>query len=85
MKTKPYTDAYIVEYPNGDQTLERNTSKYPASIKVVTHTVLAGETLSNIAFKYYGDSSYWMYIADYNSIYNPLFDLKPGDVLNIPL
>lgn len=85
MKTKPYTDAFIIEYPNGDKTLERNPSNYPSSINIRTHTVLPGETIANIAFKYYGDSSYWMYIADFNGLFNPLLDIGPGDILKIPL
>ena len=85
MKTRPYEKAYIVDYKDGDVSLESMDQYYPSSIMVVSHTVLPDETLHSIAFKYYGDSSYWMYIANFNNLFFPLRDISPGDILQIPL
>jgi nucleoid-associated protein YgaU len=43
-----------------------------------------GETLQNIAYRYYGDSGKWYIIAEYNNIINPFTELKGGMVLMIP-
>lgn len=85
MKTRPYEDAIIINYPEGDVSLERPISKYPPSPRVVTHTVLPGETIHSISFQYYGDSAYWMYIADFNNLMFPLGELESGSILQIPL
>lgn len=37
-----------------------------------------------IAYKYYGDVSWWWVIATYNKIANPLTDLTIGTVLLLP-
>lgn len=47
------------------------------------HTVRRGDTLSQIAFKEYGDPAQWRIIADHNAIRNPLV-LTPGWELEIP-
>lgn len=78
----PYGDSYIVQYPDGNVFLERNTLKSRTTYK--SHTVKEGETIQSIAFQYYGDSGYWVYIADYNAVYNPFIDLEEGLELLIP-
>jgi hypothetical protein len=47
------------------------------------HTVRAGETLSAIAAKYYGNAALWPRIADANGIRDPR-KLQIGQVLTIP-
>lgn len=49
-----------------------------------THVVQVGETLSQIAYEMYDDPTQWRYIADQNSILDPL-QLTPGTVLEIPM
>lgn len=44
--------------------------------------VVEGETLSWIAYREYGDPSYWRHIAETNQLANPL-ELRPGQVLNL--
>ena len=61
----------------------------PAAVKFIAdHTVAAGETLSQIALKYYKNSGreFWMKIYEANKAAigdNPGM-LKPGTVLKIP-
>lgn len=47
------------------------------------HTVKAGETLSAIAVRYYGNANMWMRIADANGIRDPK-KLAVGTVLTLP-
>jgi hypothetical protein len=47
------------------------------------HTVVAGETLELLAFRYLGSSGAWWMIADANPATFPL-DLAPGTVVAIP-
>ena len=47
------------------------------------HTVVAGETIELLAFRYLGSSTAWWMIADANPAVFP-FDLTPGSVLAIP-
>lgn len=55
--TSPYEDSYVIKFPDGDVSLERNISAI--SSDHIIHSVLEGETIQNIAFKYYGDSGMW--------------------------
>lgn len=84
MSVSPYEDSYIVEYPNGEQTLERFKFKHNKSSSDIVHTVLDGETIQSIAFKYYGNSGFWYRIADINNIYNPIEEVVSGMQLLIP-
>lgn len=79
----PYYGAYIIDLGDGDKILEK-----PRSINVTplrtTHTVLEGETLQNIAFRYYGNSGYWTKIAEANNIFFQYTELEAGMELIIP-
>ena len=48
------------------------------------HTVIAGETLPAIAYKYYNKASLYWVIMDANPTLMHIFDIKAGDILNIP-
>lgn len=50
---------------------------------VKTHTVVAGESLSKIAKRYYNDGSKWTLLASANKISNPNLIYK-GKILTIP-
>ncbi|MCB9420967.1 MAG: LysM peptidoglycan-binding domain-containing protein [Ardenticatenaceae bacterium] len=49
-----------------------------------SHVVQPGETLSNIAARYYGSSGDYWRIANCNNIYPPNYIIYVGDVLAIP-
>jgi len=53
--------------------------------EVRTHTVVAGETLSKIAKKYYGNANEWpkIFAANKDKLKNPDL-IRPGQVLKIP-
>lgn len=87
MTYDPYKiqNCVTVQFDDGDIILERHSMALnPGQNFRAEHTVLEGETLASIANQYYGDSGYWVMIADVNSIYEPLNDLKPGMLLLIP-
>ena len=84
--TTPYNvdDTFILNYPDGEYSLERLDKTYLLKAPDVTHTVIEGETLQSIAFKYYKDSGRRGDIATINEIVDP-FDIAPGMNLIIPL
>ena len=47
------------------------------------HTVVAGDRIDLIAYRYLGDARLWWIICDYNDIFFPL-ELDPGTELRIP-
>ena len=84
--TTPYNvdETFILNYPDGEYSLERLDITYLLKASDVTHTVIEGETLQSIAFKYYKDSGRWGDIATINEIVDP-FDIAPGMNLIIPM
>lgn len=83
----PYDSAYIMQYDEGEFSLERRIPIPIVSNEDKTHTLMDGETLQSIAYRYYGDSGNWYKIAEANGIMNPLSDteLFVGRQLRIPL
>jgi hypothetical protein len=59
--------------------IELYTQRFPQTFqnsgRYEQHTMKEGETLQSIAYRYYGDSGYWGYIADANGILDP-FDIQ---------
>jgi len=49
----------------------------------ITHTLIGGETLDQLAKHYYGREDLWWRIADANPMRYPL-DWRPGDRIVIP-
>ena len=47
------------------------------------HTVVEGDRIDLLTFRYLGDANLWWIICDYNDIYFPL-ELEAGAVLRIP-
>ena len=84
--TSPYNlnDSYVVKYKDGESSVERVDKTYSLKSSNRSHTVLEGETLQSISFRYYGDSGRWGDIATFNGIIDP-FSLEVGDSLQIPL
>tara|TARA_R110002012_G_scaffold176458_1_gene341350 strand:+ start:1908 stop:2204 length:297 start_codon:yes stop_codon:yes gene_type:complete len=82
-------NAYIITYDKDNQTsLERVKNSYIVkSNEDKVHTVIEGERLDTISYKYYGDSKFWWAIADTNDIKDTLinpFQLTSGTKLLIP-
>jgi hypothetical protein len=51
--------------------------------QVQYHEVSGGDRLDAIAAQYYGTSSYWRVLADFNGLADP-FDIQAGQILLIP-
>lgn len=85
-KHHPYESGYVIDYGDGDFSLESNLGILRTELPETIHTFIEGETLHSIAYKYYGDSGLWYHIANANSILNPwdTNELYPGRILNIP-
>lgn len=82
--SSPFNDAYIVKYDDGDVSLEVDPPIISRSTSDILHKVKSGETLQNIAFRYYGDSGLWYVIAEANVILNPFEELENHNLLLIP-
>lgn len=80
----PYKNAYALNYGDGDYSLEAPIPSVPSSSNDIQHTVKDGETLQNIAFRYYEDSGKWYIIAEANGILNPFKELESGTLIRIP-
>ncbi len=78
-----YNNFTIARFKDGELSLDRRVFNYRPSSNDKFHTVLEGERLDSIAYKYYKDSTLWHIIADVNVITNP-FSIEPGDELVIP-
>jgi nucleoid-associated protein YgaU len=55
----------------------------PSDEQVVTHEVVEGERIDEIASRYYGDPSWWRALAAFNGVADPT-SLPPPDALRIP-
>ena len=62
---------------------QADTTLYDITGVWVEHKVVAHETLTRIALKYYGDKKLWPYIVKYNSLARP-DDLSKGMKIVIP-
>ena len=80
----PYTKSVRIKYSDGTSTLERIPSTFSLTGKEKVHTLLEGETLQSVAFRYYGDSGLWADIADANNIIDPFTEVYRGKQLIIP-
>lgn len=81
--SSPYDNARIITYPDGEQSLDPIINEPVLTEKV--HTVLPGETLQSISYKYFGDSGRWGDIMQANNLLNPFTEIQPYDQLIIPL
>lgn len=79
----PYTTGFIMVYNEGDSSLERFPIKYKQSINDKLHMVTTWDTLSDLAYDFYGSSKWWWLIADVNNVFDP-FNLTPHKELIIP-
>jgi nucleoid-associated protein YgaU len=79
----PFITGYIVNYEEGDQSLERSRLKYNPSVNDKLHTITDFDTLTDLAYDAYGNSKYWWIIADINLIHDP-FILEVNTNIIIP-
>lgn len=80
----PYSSGILIEYLNGDLSLERDVKIYEEEEGDRYHIVVQEDTLSKLAYRYYRDSKLWHMINDANEIFNP-FELTLGDTLRVPV
>lgn len=80
----PYYNGIVIKYPDGTGSLERLIYNYTPTGKEKVHTILEGETLQSIAFKYLNDSGLWYQIADANNIIDPFTEVVMGKQIIIP-
>ena len=62
---------------------KEETTPLPNNLNIRLHTVQSGQTLSNIAYQYYGSATQWPKILNANPTIDPN-KLKPGTKLTIP-
>ena len=79
----PYDRGTLLNYLEGDQSIERKPVLYKPSTGDKFHIIKDTDQLDGIAFKYYNNSKLWWLIADVNLIFNP-FELITGNKLIIP-
>lgn len=81
--TDLYENAFIINYEEGDRSLQRRSIVHQEDIGDQYHVVRLTDTITSISYKYYSKPLYWYLIADVNEIVNPL-DLELGQTLIIP-
>lgn len=79
----PYFEATLIEYLNGDLSMERDVKLYEESEQDQYHIVVDNDNLTKLAYRFYRDSKLGHVISDANEIFNP-FELTTGDTLRIP-
>lgn len=60
------------------------TAQMSDDLTYTVHIVNYRETLDSIAFKYYGNPTFFWVICDFNHIQDPFIDLRVGQRLKIP-
>jgi len=78
-----YDRSFIVNYKEGDSSLEILPDNYIPTEGDKTHKVVEGDTLVRIAEDFYGTPEPWFLIMQANNIIQP-WALVPGQVLIIP-
>lgn len=80
----PFIRSYQIQYEEGDISLEAYEPIFDPNKKERVHTMLPGETLQSVAYKYYGDSGSWYKIAVYNDLLDPFDEIEEGQQILIP-
>jgi len=77
--------AACVLYVDGDQEFIGDRQRIDTTPRPddVFHTVVEGDRIDLIAYRYLGRADLWWVICDYNDIFFPL-ELRVGMVLRIP-
>ena len=82
--SSPFNIGYIVQYQEGDLSLEKHQPTVVLSDHDDIRILKADETLHSIAYEVYGDSGKWYILAEVNNIMNPFVELKEGMKIRIP-
>ena len=69
---------------NGVNIFERRELKTFNTDNSTKHIVIQSDTLSTLAYFYYGDSQLWWVLLEANPQFTTVFDIKVGDILQIP-
>lgn len=83
MKTHLYTGGYIIDYLEGDKSLQKKSINHREDLDDKSYIIKDGDTITGIAYKFYGEPMYWFFICDVNDIENP-FILEVGKSIVIP-
>ena len=77
--------ATCVLYVDGDQEFVGTRQRIDTSPRFddVFHTVVEGDRVDLIAYRYLGRADLWWVVCDYNDIFLPL-ELPVGQVLRVP-
>lgn len=80
-----YTNSFVINYKEGGRSLHRDKLIHIEDINDRPYTIKEGDTLTALAYRFYGNSLLWYIIADINDdvIDNPL-KLTPGTDIIIP-
>ena len=70
----PYSRGTIYSFSEGDRFFRRSPIDYSQGPTDKLHLVMTNDTLSNLSYKYYGNSKYWWVLADVNKIHD-VFDI----------
>ena len=79
-----YDRGYLINFGDGETVIYRNQINYVQSTHDTYHLIKDGETLYDMARRYYNASSLWFVIADVNDNIEDIFDLPVGDTILIP-
>jgi nucleoid-associated protein YgaU len=82
-KTNLYSNGRVIQFKDSRQVLLRDKIVYQEGAQDEYHTVIETDTLSDLAYKKYGNSADWYIIADVNNIHFP-WELVVGSSLIIP-
>jgi nucleoid-associated protein YgaU len=80
-----YYNGVIVEYKEGDKSLERFITPLVFDLYDKNYTIKQGDTLPKLADYFYDSSRLWWVIADNNQdIITNIFELEVGKQIIIP-
>lgn len=82
-KNDIYNNSFIINYEEGDKSLQRQTILHEDDLEDRSYVIKDGDTLTGISNDHYGEPLFWYIIADVNNIYNP-FILEVGKSIIIP-
>lgn len=83
-KLSRYAGVPYYYHTRDDKFVSGITSYLDNTTIYTSYTVRRGDTLDNLALKYYNNPTYFWIIASFNHIRNPYKPLEVGSVIKIP-